>query len=295
MFKVNDVNFISTSQSVLETVINQGYSIPFNCRDGRCRNCELVDYNTGETVLACQIQAIEGSEYICENFSDIVLPKTHNIPVKLISVVVKGNFFEVSLKFSKKINFDYVRGQHITIDFGEFKRSYSIYNIDFLNNYIQLLISPIEKGRATTFFSKKNEGILLRCEIPLGAFYYRTPKHLKERSIFVCTGSGIAPILNIYQEIFDKPDNIFVYWGVKKYCDKVSEVENIFGDLIKIFISDKSHNIGKKIGRVKFEDIPNAESIENWYLVGNPNMISDFYEQLIKLKNKPFIYKDPFV
>ena len=75
LFKVNNIKFKSSEKSILEEIINQGYSIPFNCKDGRCKNCVLLDIVTGKNVLACQVKAEKNKCFICENISDITLPK----------------------------------------------------------------------------------------------------------------------------------------------------------------------------------------------------------------------------
>ena len=93
MFSVNGQYFKLDDETVLERVIRSGYSMPYNCRDGRCKNCEIVDQNTGNSFLACQTHPVEGQKFICENFEDFKLPDIRQLPMKVIEVQKIGNFY----------------------------------------------------------------------------------------------------------------------------------------------------------------------------------------------------------
>ena len=179
--------------------------------------------------------------------------------------------------------------------FGEFKRSYSIYEINEIEKYIKLLISPVKNGKATAFFTPKNFGKLLRTDLPLGNFTFKAHNNISERSIFICTGSGISPVLNIFKDMKEIPKNVTVYWGVKKYCEKVIEVSNLFRKNIKIYLSRETNSSEHNLGRLNFELILEKGSINNWYLIGNPKMIENFSHEIKKLPSNPNVFKDPFV
>jgi NAD(P)H-flavin reductase len=206
-----------------------------------------------------------------------------------------GRYIEIELKYSKKIKINYLRGQYLDIYFDNFYRSYSILKIDEENNLIYLLLSPVSNGQATRYFDSNPIGQVLRAVIPQGSFTFREHTSEIDRSIFICTGSGIAPVCNMFSHLHTVPKGVMVYWGVRNCCEKVEEIKEFFGNNISIYISQDHSKIRHKTGRISWNDLLDKELVSNWYLVGNPEMISDFNNSIQSLGNGAKIFKDPFV
>lgn len=295
MFYVNGQSFELGDQSALEIVIGNGYSMPYNCQDGRCKNCMITDLNTGENHLACQTYPFNDQKFLCENFEKFKLPDVRLLPMKIIKVCKVGKFFEVEFVYSKSVSIEYLRGQYINISISGLKRSYSICEINDNKKRLKIIISPVEAGVGSEYFASKPIGDKLRVEIPLGSFVYRNPRNDNTLSAYVCTGSGIAPIINTFNDGNGVPQNVSIYWGVRDYCEMVAKVYSRFNGRIKLFVSGSGAQDNHEKGRVNWERIDCFSSIDSWYLVGNPQMIDEFSFQIKKLEQKVKIYSDPFV
>jgi CDP-4-dehydro-6-deoxyglucose reductase, E3 len=84
------------------------------------------------------------------------------------------------------------------------------------------------------WFGEAKEGDLLRFEGPLGTFFLRDggPANL----LFLATGSGIAPIKALLEELAGAPEraaqhSILVYWGNRDAADFVWTPDNMALDL----------------------------------------------------------------
>lgn len=294
-FKINEIKFKHNGTSILDDVLDQGFVLPYNCRDGRCKNCEIFDPITSMKILSCQTKPTLDASYIADNLEDLVLPKNKNIPVKFHNVTISGNFNIIKLKFSQKINIDFLPGQYIDLYFGNFKRSYSIYKLDNLNKVIELLVSPVTDGRANSYFLDEiNIGNVLRADIPLGSFTYRKINGNSQSSVFICTGSGIAPIINIWDNFESELKKSYIYWGIRQKCEISDKIIEHFGSSIKVFYSQESKIRNHHEGRVTWESIENKDIVDYWYLAGNPNMLDYFLLKIKTLSHRPKAYLDYF-
>ena len=196
--------------------------------------------------------------------------------MKITEVNQVGSFIEVKLIYSKSISIEYLRGQYVNLAVAGAKRSYSICELNNHKKVLTLIISPVLGGVVTEYFATSPIGQKIRVEIPLGSFVYREPNNSNILSAYVCTGSGIVPLMNTFDGGRTLPQNVCVYWGVRKNCEMVSKIHLASTGKIKIFISSSDTFHTHETGRLRWESIDQRESIENWYLVGNPQMIDDF-------------------
>ena len=293
-FKINEHSFEAQDASILDTVIASDFALPHNCKDGRCKNCVVICKDSGKLFLACQTIPKAGQSFVCEGLSEFQLPPSKSIPSKILTVEETGKFIEVTLKYSDKISINYLKGQYLNLQIGNATRSYSICALDDERKLIKLLISPVANGVATQFFMGNPVGQIIRIELPFGTFVYREPEIIDALSVYVCTGSGIVPVLNTFDQENGIPENVRVYWGIRYNCSKVQEIVKRYPSNLITFVSQEQTASNLEPGRVSFSKIQELERVVAWYLVGNPDMIEEFSSKIEKLNKNNKIYKDPF-
>ncbi len=88
-------------------------------------------------------------------------------------------------------DFSFTAGQHVSLAIGSEERSYSIISGE-KEQTLSFLIKQIKAGRV----SKALKNLPLPAKIPMGAARgYFTAKSTTRKSIFIATGTGIAPFL----------------------------------------------------------------------------------------------------
>ena len=277
-FKINDQTVTISGGTILEDIIKSGYLIPHSCIDGRCKSCEVQSSaETNKKLLACQETPSPGENYYCENFESIVLPKCTTFFVKLDCIKAVGNFFEITLRYSPNVNFDYFPGQYLKIFFGDESRSYSIFDVKKNTNQIIIILTPVIDGMFSKILtSPTNIGERLKIALPLGNFFLRDSA-LVQKKIFICSGSGISPIYNMTKILSTKErQNIEIYWTLRHKCDFSDIIKTEFGSMIQIFCTQDLHQTpGYRSGRLDLSSIVTKVSQPQIYVAGNPLLIDD--------------------
>ena len=154
----------------------------------------------------------------------------HGIEVKIVPVRINSlellseDIIQVELRLPPASNFVFLEGQFIDIiGPNSVRRSYSIASISS-NKEIILLIKRVKDGELSNYwFNEAKSSDLLRIEGPKGTFF------LRDRAkplVFLATGTGIAPIISILDELDSNPDfnqteNISLFWGNRVQRDFV--------------------------------------------------------------------------
>ncbi len=222
MFQItlkNGVKFLCDSTTtIFESAKNSGIILEHSCLKARCRSC-AVKINSGSTkdklddivlsneeksekwILSCnafpqsdltlEIEGLTGFEI----FEKKIIPAKINFINKITDSVI-----EVGLRLPPNSNFEYNAGQYVNIFKGNIKRSYSIANPFKQNGLLTFFIKKYENGLMSNYwFELAKENDLLRIEGPLGSFFLR--QNHKENIIFLATGTGIAPIKAILENL----------------------------------------------------------------------------------------------
>lgn len=294
-FIINRQKIEITNETILDCLIEAGYAVDHSCRDGRCKICSVKDLTTGEIVLTCETKALEGRTYCAENIRRIQFPKTQTFPIKFLKFSEHGNFVKITFKYSKAIKLEHLPGQYFDLLFQNFVRSYSIYDVNAELNEFSILIMPNNSGKASKLLTDKDQlGSIFKFKGPKGAFIVE--ENTSHKKIFICTGTGIAPVINILRNTKLLANQYKVYWGVRQNCSFTKRIQDEFDGVIEIFFSRvKTDNYGSK-GRLPFSQIIKShQSACNWYLCGRHEMILDFENKLRaedRITEK--VLKDPF-
>lgn len=222
----NGVKFKCDSKTtIFESAKSNGIILEHSCLSARCRSCiiqvekgsiidkldDLVlskEEKLDQWVLSCN--AIPTSDVFLniEGLGGIQLFEKKIIPSKIQSIVkLNDNVMEVSLRLPPNSNFEYNSGQYVNIIKGDIKRSYSIANAFEQSFLLTFFIKKYDNGLMSNYwFEEAKVNDLLRIEGPLGSFFVR--ENEQENIIFLATGTGIAPIKSILENLI-KADNQF--------------------------------------------------------------------------------------
>ena len=225
-------------QSILEAAKSAGLILEYSCRTGRCGVC-AAKVLTGTTkllnaesslpdeqsqsgfVLTCCRSATTDLKLDIEDLGELAEFKSMTIPARIDSIdLIAEDVIQVVLRTPPSSPLKFRAGQYIDVIGPEgIRRSYSLANAPRDDAKLVLEVKRVEGGVLSEYwFERAQKNDLLRLEGPMGTFCLR-PKALKNL-IFLATGTGIAPIKAILQELEEglsigtkKFDQIYLYWG----------------------------------------------------------------------------------
>jgi len=305
--------------SILSSALSSNIIFEYSCDSGRCGACKanLIEGDITEIKPQLALSEIdESSEFLtccCEASSDILIDATNlsalqGIEIKILPTridsltLLSKDIIQVKLRIPPTSSFIFLEGQHIDIiGPNSIKRTYSLANSSS-NKEITLLIKKVESGVLSEYwFNNAKMNDLLRIEGPKGTFFLRD----KTKSlVFLATGTGIAPIIAILEEMDNNPsfvqsEKISLFWGNREQKDFVwsFEFNNIKVDYHKV-ISRKNDNWDGEVGYVQDAALSILSGFKNTniFACGSIKMIDSAKSSFIKagLNEKDF-YSDAFV
>lgn len=227
--------------SILEAARNYGVALEHSCRSGRCGVCK-APVMAGDTKILKSEESLTASEAkagliltCCRSaVSDVTLDiadlgrlgciTARTLPCRITEIAqVASTVVKVVLRLPPNITFTYLPGQYIDIIHNGTRRSYSIANAPRPDGMLELYIRQVDNGVMSAYwFGSAKVNDLLRFEGPFGTFFLRevSSQHL----IFLATGTGIAPVKAMLEEISATPEpefpqKISVYWGNRNADD----------------------------------------------------------------------------
>lgn len=227
--------------------------------------------------------------------SELPKPKKHT--AKLKSKVQQNNrVVEVNVEFENDDEMKFIAGQFVSLKVGENTfRSYSISSDAGKTKKYSMLIENKHVGIGSNFINQLKEGDTMEFVGPSGRFIL--PKNPTFKINFIATGTGVAPILSMLQQLIDLNYQypVRLYFGV--YCaddllkkDFLDSCEKNLKDFKytlcfenELTESDKKdqhikHGLVTKL--IDLEDISNAI----FGICGHPNMCADMKQTLIDKK-----------
>jgi CDP-4-dehydro-6-deoxyglucose reductase len=318
----NNKSFTCDKDStIFEAAKNNNIILEHSCLSSRCRSC-IVKVISGNTidiqkelvlteedknanfVLSCNAKPLSDLELDIEDLGEITLFEKKITPSK-ISVIEKltDDVIKVVLRLPPNSNFNFNSGQYVNIIKGNLTRSYSIANCSDHKNQLEFFIKNYENGLMSAYFFKEAKiNDLLRLEGPIGTFFLR--KAQNKNIIFLATGTGIAPIKSIIEELEKSTDDykdmkLWLFFGAR-YKDDLFWEPNLGKLNIKyipvLSIQDNDWNGAQ--GYVQDIALKQEIDLENTqvYACGSNDMINSAKELFFKnnLKENNF-FSDAFV
>jgi len=223
-----------------------------------------------------------------------MLPQFYNTEV-VKSEKLNENTFHLELKF-KNSGFNFKAGQFVLVyrnlNGNEDKRAFSIASSPSKET-IELLIRKYENGVLSLYLFNLKKGEFLKIRGPFGLFNVKSP--LKDETIFIAGGTGIAPLRSmIYEILKESPDKkVSLIFGFRYEHDfffqnEIENLKNIYNNFRFYACSTKpSDGWGGFKGRVT-EIIPsiiNSPDNKDVYICGPNPMINEVLNLLIKKLN----------
>lgn len=324
MFKIKLKNNIifncDNNTSILNGAKKNNINLEHSCMSARCSSCKVkvlrgkytkiqneniltAEELNGGYILTCNTKPLSNMELDCENLNEEII-KARTLPSKISSIkIISNDVLKVVLRLAPTANFQYKPGQYVNIIKSNIKRSYSIANMDSNNNKLEFFIKNYKNGLMSKYwFNKANENDLLRFEGPLGSFYYRNNN--KKDIIFLATGTGIAPIKAILEDLNNNSKkhnnkNIWLFWGVR-YIDDLFYTPTFCNLNFKFIpvLSRANKNWKGEVGHIQNIVLNQKINLQNAqvYACGSPNMIKFAKKVLINsLLSENHFFSDAFV
>jgi CDP-4-dehydro-6-deoxyglucose reductase len=219
--------------TILEAAHLQGVSLEYSCRTGRCGVCRATVLS-GETavkqfeqpldrplapgqILTCCRAAQSDLVVDIEDLGRLAGIATQTLPCRIEAIErCAADIVHVTLRLPPTATFGYLPGQYVDIIVAGDRRSYSIANAPRADRMIELYVRRYPGGRLSDYwFNRAKTNDLLRFEGPFGTFFLRDGD--MGTTIFLATGTGIAPVRALLEEIAaspqPRPGAAWLFWG----------------------------------------------------------------------------------
>ncbi|MCZ7565987.1 MAG: CDP-6-deoxy-delta-3,4-glucoseen reductase [Burkholderiales bacterium] len=230
---------VPDGQTILQAALDQGFPLPYGCRDGACGSCKgkvlegEVDRGKYHPSALSDDERAAGYALFCQARprSDVVIEAraigaVKDIVVKKLPCRVQriehptDDVAILHLKLPASERLQFLAGQYIDFLLKDgVRRSFSMANAPHDDEYLQLHVRRVAGGGFTEHvFTRMKERDILRFEGPLGSFFLRDAN---KPVIFVASGTGFAPIKAILEDAFHKGSlrSMVLYWGGRRPKD----------------------------------------------------------------------------
>ena len=217
---------------LLDQFLASGIPVSFSCRRGDCGQCgvKLVSGEVGAlevsrplwsmgSVLSCNAVACGPLELRVPYTPELEGIRVLRSPAKVHGLQLLGaDVMQLSLRLPPANEIRFLAGQFVRMTNREgTQRSYSLSAGPQPDRTLQVHIRRVEGGAFSEWlFGRAAVGDLLQVEGPQGHFFLRENRAVA-KSIFLATGTGIAPIHAILASASPKQrqnlGEVWVYWG----------------------------------------------------------------------------------
>lgn len=238
----NQLSFVADEHaSILESAGGHGIVLEYSCRTGRCGVCKAPvlsgktiplreeeslsdqDREDGLILTCCRAPASD-VELDVEELGRLKGLSPRTLPCRIAEIrPLAPDVIEVTLRLPPAQKLHFLPGQYVDVIARGVRRSYSLANSPRGDGSLELHIRELPGGILSGYwFGEAKPGDLLRMEAPLGTFFLR--EGASGPLIFLATGTGIAPVKAILEEMEVRPElaagrEVAVYWGNRKQCD----------------------------------------------------------------------------
>ena len=227
-------------ETILESALREGFSLPYGCRNGTCGGCKgkilqgQVDYGKYQDHALSENEKLAGMALFCTAIplSDVVIEcrevgAARDIPIKTMPCRVQTmekvshDVMVLKLKLPANERLQFLAGQYIDILLKDGnRRSYSLANAPHDDAFLQLHVRHIPGGVFTgNVFNAMQEKAILRFEGPHGSFFLR--EESDKPIIFVVGGTGFAPVKGMIEHALQAQSKreMVLYWGARSLRD----------------------------------------------------------------------------
>ena len=307
----------AADETILDAAERAGYTLPYSCRKGVCRQCE-AGLRDGAVMTGSHRTEGPASILLCraKPASDmVILP--HRIGRQDASArkLIETRVFRLRwvaddvavllLRFPVSIRAKFKAGQYLRVATPDGStRNYSMVNTPGESDGARLHIRFIKGGAFSEgVLSKLREGDRLAVEVPFGDFHLRDDAR---PAICMATGIAFAPILSMIDDLIERESHreMRVYWSGRDPTDlylraAIEERARAHRWLSFVPVLSSGDDPQMRRGRVYDEVVKDVPDLSGWqvYAAGNPLMIRkarDLFGQVAGLPDDQF-FGEPFV
>jgi len=239
---------LSGSETILNAALSKNINLEYSCNNGQCGQCkavlvegevsvpeELCDQVAlhsleNNEILTCCTRAETDLKIQADYYEQLSHIDKKTIPAKVDSFeYVNDDVLIMVLRLPPASQFDYLSGQFIDLIWAGEKRSYSIANSNSNKNTVELHIKKVPGGLFSEhLFNNLKENMLFRINGPLGTFFLRESL---SPVIFMCTGTGFAPVKAMVEKLIESTNDraVYIYWGGRTMKDLYSQLPRRWG------------------------------------------------------------------
>lgn len=307
--------------SILDAAHHAGVALEYSCRTGRCRVCK-APLLSGETValrveesltdedraagiiLTCCRAATGDTVLDIEDLDRLAGVTTRTLPSRIVSLErLSPDILHVVLKTPPATPLTFLAGQYIDTLTQGVRRSYSLANAPRADGVLELLIKRLRGGVLSDYwFERARPDDLLRIEGPFGTFFLR--EDAQSHIIFLATGTGIAPVRALLQELASVPESarrhrLSVFWGNRHARDFCWDLSGLGLDVTMLrLLTGEDVSWGEQRGYVQDAalSLPFDPARSVVYACGSPTMIEGARAAMLARDLSPRrFYSDAFV
>ena len=171
------------------------------------------------------------------------------------------------------------------------RTSYSIASAPQSSEFFELCVTHVDGGKSSTYLHSLKKGDKVTAMGPLGKF--TLPEPLPRDTVFVCTGSGVAPFRSMLHDLLAKKTNrnLYLLFGnrfdddiiYKKEWEELSQKNSNFKHFFTLSRPTNQWQGSKGYVQEKISDfVPNPKD-KDFYICGLSKMINDVQAKLLEL------------
>ncbi len=202
---------VAEGESVLDSLIRNGYDIPNGCRAGVCQACIMVA-DEGDIPAPAQ-KGLSAAQIALNQFLSCQCKPAKPVSVRRAlrtGLQVQGRVLDKQwlndqvLRLRIRAKLDYIPGQYVTLWKDDVvARSYSLASNPLQDDFLEVHIKHIPGGMFSSWAARElEEGDLLGVQGPLGECIYTADP--EQPLLLVAIGTGLAPLCGILRDALAK-------------------------------------------------------------------------------------------
>ena len=314
----DDIFSVSAGDTVLNTLLDQGHSIPNSCQAGACQSC--VMQVTKGSVPEKSRNGLKDSQKAqgfflacsCVPKEDIEIQLIDTEQLKVAATVYEINKLStdvIELKIKTTEPYKYNAGQFVTLWKNEhLARSYSIASLQETNNDLTFHIRLFTDGKFSGWVHNELKvGDKLQVQGPVGNCFY-TSGQPEQNLLLIGTGTGLAPLHGIIHDALQQrhTGEIHLFHGALNISglyltDELTQLAEQHNNLtyhpcvIDAKESTLTNIIEGDIGEIALKTVPKPKGWK-YFLCGNENLVKQLKKKIFLAgSNMQDIYADPFI
>lgn len=308
--------------SLLDQLLAQAVPIGYSCRRGDCSQCtarlvagsvSALDVSRplwhGDQLLTCNAAAVAPLAIEIAHHPELEGIRAIRSPAKVQKIEkLTADVVELTLRLPPGNEMHFLPGQYMRLTLaGGVTRSYSLAAGPASDRMLRMHIRCVESGVFSQWLLERAAaGSLLHVEGPQGSFFLRSGRDVP-LSVFLATGTGIAPIWAILSSIGDEErrrlGRVCVYWGNQRRSDAYLSRQLVDLSAQRDYefraIFSRDDGAAGAVSKLHVQDCMLAEhpSLHSAqvFACGNPAMIEDARRASLKYGlREGFFHGDPF-